>query len=110
MKKKLHILFLCGWYPSRVMPTNGDFIQRHAEAVSKFHKVSVIHIVSDKSLNSKTEISKSAIRNFKVLIPRTKTQKNIESVHLEYEKNRLKLVGKISSSQSLQKSLINQIF
>ena len=56
------------------------------------------------------EISKSAIRNFKVLIPRTKTQKNIESVLLEYEKNRLKLVGKISSSQSLQKSLINQIF
>ncbi|MBL4905145.1 MAG: glycosyltransferase family 4 protein, partial [Flavobacteriaceae bacterium] len=49
MNKKLHILFLCGWYPSRVFPTNGDFIQRHAEAVSQLHDVTVIHIVSDRN-------------------------------------------------------------
>ena len=56
MNKKLHILFLCGWYPSRVLPTNGDFIQRHAEAVSLLHKVSVLHIVSDKSCREDIEI------------------------------------------------------
>ena len=55
MKKKLHILFLCGWYPSSVLPQNGDFIKRHAEAVSSKHRVSVLHIISKPGV-SKTEI------------------------------------------------------
>lgn len=55
MKKKLHILFLCGWYPSSVLPQNGDFIMRHAEAVSRKHRVSVLHIISKPGV-SKTEI------------------------------------------------------
>ena len=55
MKKKLHILFLCGWYPSSVLPQNGDFIKRHAEAVSSKHRVSVLHIISKTGV-SKTEI------------------------------------------------------
>ena len=59
MTKKLHILFLCSWYPSNVLPTNGDFIQRHAKAVSLRHKVSVLHIISDKSIyKSKIEINR----------------------------------------------------
>lgn len=58
MTKKLHILFLCSWYPSNVLPTNGDFIERHAKAVSLLHKVSVLHIISDKNIyNSKIEIN-----------------------------------------------------
>lgn len=56
MTKKLHILFLCGWYPSRVLPTNGDFIQRHAEAVSLLHKVSVLHIISDENCTKNIQI------------------------------------------------------
>lgn len=56
MNRKLHILFICSWFPSRVLKTNGDFIQRHAEAVSLLHKVSVLHIVTDTSI-SKTEIT-----------------------------------------------------
>ena len=50
MKINLHILFLCSWYPSKVFPTNGDFIQRHAEAVSRKHQVSVVHIISKKGI------------------------------------------------------------
>ena len=56
MNKKLHVLFLCGWYPSRVLPTNGDFIQRHAEAVSLKQKVSVLHIITDPNLKTNIEI------------------------------------------------------
>ncbi len=59
MKKKLHILFLCGWYPSSVLPQNGDFIKRHAEAVSSKHRVSVLHIIS------KTGVSKTQIEVIK---------------------------------------------
>ncbi len=55
-KKKLHILFLCSWYPSRVLPNNGDFIQRHAEAVSLLHDISILHIISDVSLKKNIEI------------------------------------------------------
>jgi glycosyltransferase involved in cell wall biosynthesis len=49
LNKKLHILFLSGWYPSKEFPTNGDFIQRHAEALSTKHQMSVVHIVSTKN-------------------------------------------------------------
>ncbi|PQJ22978.1 glycosyltransferase family 4 protein [Tenacibaculum sp. SG-28] len=56
-QENLHILFLCGWYPSRVFPNNGDFIARHAQAVSKLHSVSVLHIVTDPLLNSAIEVS-----------------------------------------------------
>jgi len=52
LSKKLHILFLSSWYPSKVFPTNGDFVQRHAEAVATKHKVTVIHVVTDTNLKS----------------------------------------------------------
>lgn len=61
MKKKLHILFLCGWYPSSVLPQNGDFIMRHAEAVSSKHRVSVLHIISKPGLSkSRFEVDKAS--------------------------------------------------
>ncbi len=61
MKKKLHILFLCGWYPSSVLPQNGDFIMRHAEAISNKHLVSVLHIISKPGLSkSRFEVDKAS--------------------------------------------------
>lgn len=75
MKKKLHILFLCGWYPSKVLPTNGDFIMRHALAVSSKHRVSVLHIISDFNI-SKTEIEIEKTPNFNTYIAYVKSSKN----------------------------------
>ncbi len=75
-KTKKHILFLCGWYPSRVLPNNGDFIQRHAEAVSLKHKVSVIHIISDQSLKSSIEISTEVINGISTHIAYVKPSNN----------------------------------
>lgn len=68
MDKKLNILFLCGWYPSRVLPNNGDFIQRHAKAVSLLHSVEVIHIISDKNCTKKIEIETNQIDGIKTHI------------------------------------------
>lgn len=62
MNKKLHILFLSGWYPSRVTPFNGDFVQRHAEAVATKHKVTLIHVITDKNIKRK-EYSENLINN-----------------------------------------------
>ncbi|MCC7401859.1 MAG: glycosyltransferase [Chitinophagaceae bacterium] len=42
-----NILWLPTWYPDRISPYNGDFIQRHARAVSEFHRVHVIYVVRD---------------------------------------------------------------
>ncbi|QOD62288.1 glycosyltransferase family 4 protein [Polaribacter haliotis] len=56
MTQKLHILFLCGWFPSRVSPTNGDFIERHAKAVATKHFVTLLHIITDKNATENIEI------------------------------------------------------
>lgn len=94
MSKKLHILFLCGWYPSRVLPTNGDFIQRHAEAVSLKHHVSVLHIVSDENVK-KTEY--------------TFFEKNNIKTHIAYVKKTRNLVFKVFLFQRAYKTLISKI-
>lgn len=70
--KKQHILFLCGWYPSRVLPNNGDFIERHAEAVQLYHNVSVIHIITDSNCKKSIEI----VSNENVHIAYIKPSKN----------------------------------
>ena len=75
MKKKLHILFLCGWYPSKVLPKNGDFIMRHAKTVSAKHVVSVLHIISKPGI-LKTEIEVKKDNNFQTYIAYTKPSKN----------------------------------
>ena len=75
MKKKLHILFLCGWYPSKVLPKNGDFIMRHAKTVNAMHTVSVLHIISKPRI-SKTEIEVEKDNNLHTYIAYIKPSKN----------------------------------
>lgn len=58
------ILFLASWYPSRVDPFNGDFIERHAKCISMTNQVYVIYIVKDPSIkNGKWEIDKKVSPN-----------------------------------------------
>lgn len=45
MKRK--ILWLASWYPNKLEPLNGDFIERHAKAASLLHDVTVLHVVKD---------------------------------------------------------------
>lgn len=41
----MRVLWLASWYPNKYEPVNGDFIQRHAKAVSKFMPINVLHVV-----------------------------------------------------------------
>jgi len=66
-KKKQHILFLNSWYPSKVLPNNGDFIQRHAEAVALKHRVTAIHVITDENL-TKNNVEESNLNGVKTLI------------------------------------------
>ena len=43
------VLFLASWYPSRLMPKNGNFVRRHAQAVAKFAEVASLHVISDEA-------------------------------------------------------------
>lgn len=76
MKKPLHILFLAGWYPSRVTPEAGDFIKRHAEAVSLKNDVTVVHIKSDPNSRKKIEIEAYTKNNVRTLIAFVKPSSN----------------------------------
>jgi glycosyltransferase involved in cell wall biosynthesis len=46
-KNEPYILWLPSWYPSKIEPYNGDFIQRHAKAASLFNNIHVIYIIKD---------------------------------------------------------------
>lgn len=76
LKQSLNVLFLCSWYPSRVLPSNGDFIQRHAEAVALQHKVTVVHVITDDNLNERIEVSETKINEIRTLIAYFKPSKN----------------------------------
>ena len=37
-------LWLASWYPSKIAPFEGDFIQRHARATALVQPVHVVHV------------------------------------------------------------------
>ena len=51
VKKKLHVLFLSSWFPSKTHPTLGNFVQRHAEAVSLFANITVLYLSKNVNFN-----------------------------------------------------------
>ena len=95
MNNKLHILFLCSWYPSKVLPTNGDFIQRHAEAVSLKHTVSILHIVSDTAI-AKTKIDVKEANNVQTFIGYVKHTKNPVLKSIRFFKVYTEIIKKIA--------------
>src|SRR5690242_11513537 len=59
MDTKLNILFLSSWYPNRVLPTLGNFVQKHAEAVAMENNVVALFVCSDAGNKEKYEIVES---------------------------------------------------
>ena len=53
------VLFLASWYPSKVDPFNGDFIERHAKAISLNNQVFAVYVIKDPSIkNGKSSVIK----------------------------------------------------
>lgn len=48
---RVKVLFLSSWYPSRVLSTNGNFVQKHAQAVARKAEVASLHVISDEQAN-----------------------------------------------------------
>lgn len=65
---KKHILALASWYPSRIFLDNGDFIQRHLQAISLLNNITLIHAVKDKNLQKDYEILDSTNKGIREII------------------------------------------
>ncbi|MFN7012756.1 MAG: glycosyltransferase [Bacteroidia bacterium] len=63
-KNTPHILFLTKWYPNKNDIQLGVFVRKHALAVSKFCKVSVLYVWGDYHLNSPCVFEENQIGNF----------------------------------------------
>jgi glycosyltransferase involved in cell wall biosynthesis len=62
-EKKPNILFLSGWYPNRIMPTLGNFVQKHAEAASLHANVAAVTVTADPGCKSMYETETATINN-----------------------------------------------
>jgi glycosyltransferase involved in cell wall biosynthesis len=67
MERK-HILFISSWYPNRNNPTHGIFNRYFAEACSKFHHISIIHVCSEENLKTDFEITETQEDNITTVI------------------------------------------
>jgi glycosyltransferase involved in cell wall biosynthesis len=75
---KIKVLFISSWYPNRVRPTLGNFVQKHAEAVSLYAYVTVLHVCFDDNLYDKNlEIVSTEINSIKTLYIYCKKSGNI---------------------------------
>ncbi len=62
-EKKLNILFLSSWYPNRLFPSLGNFVQKHAECVALKSNVAALFVFSDPNCKEKFEIVESTLNN-----------------------------------------------
>ncbi len=70
------ILFISSWYPNKLEPTNGNFVQRHAEAVSTLHEVEVLHAIGDRAQQEKFIFDDKNINSLRTLIVYYKQTQN----------------------------------
>ncbi|MBU4539008.1 MAG: glycosyltransferase family 4 protein [Weeksellaceae bacterium] len=62
------ILFISSWFPNKIEPTNGNFVQRHAEAVSLLHDVEILHTIGDSDQIATFIYDEKIINNVRTLI------------------------------------------
>ena len=74
--KRHKILFISSWFPNKLEPTNGNFVQRHAEAVSLLHDVEVLHAIGDFNQKEKFVFDDEMINGIRTLIVYYKNSKN----------------------------------
>ncbi len=74
IKKK--ILFISSWYPNRLESTNGNFVQRHAEAVAKIHEVEILHAIGDSEQKLTYTFDENIINKIRTLVVYYKNTNN----------------------------------
>jgi glycosyltransferase involved in cell wall biosynthesis len=59
----MKLLWLPSWYPSKIDPLAGDFIQRHALAVASYQPLQIIFVVKDEKARSRIHLEQSITGN-----------------------------------------------
>lgn len=72
----MKVLFISSWFPNKLEPTNGNFVQRHAEAVSLLHDVEILHAIGDFNQKEKFIFDDQVINGLRTLIIYYKNSKN----------------------------------
>lgn len=72
----MKILFLSSWFPNKLEPTNGNFVQRHAEAVALKHDVEILHTIGDFSQKETFIFDDKVINGIRTLIIYYKNSRN----------------------------------
>lgn len=67
-KTRLNVLFLASWFPNKGIPTLGNFILRHAQAVNEFHHVHVLYVCKSPTKSSSFVFDESDTENIKTLV------------------------------------------
>jgi glycosyltransferase involved in cell wall biosynthesis len=65
---RLNVLFLASWFPNKGIPTLGNFILRHAQAVNEFHNVHVLYVCKSPDNSSSFVFDESNTENIKTLV------------------------------------------
>jgi glycosyltransferase involved in cell wall biosynthesis len=92
---KKHILFICSWYPSEAKPTIGDFVKRHAEAISLIHKVSVLYLVPQKGQKNKINVTYTNTNGVHTYIAYLKPSQNFVIKFIRHARASYKLLKMI---------------
>lgn len=74
-ENKLHVLFLCSWFPNSENPTLGNFVEKHAEAAARHNKISTLAVFprkQDKKYEIET-ITKNGINSTIIYYRKVKT-------------------------------------
>lgn len=72
----MKILFISSWFPNKLEPTNGNFVQRHAEAVATLHEVEILHAIGDSDLQEEFNFDDQIINGIRTLMVYYKSSKN----------------------------------
>ncbi len=72
----MRILFISSWFPNRLEPTNGNFVQRHAEAVALKHDVEILHTIGNFDQEEVFISDDKVINGIRTLIIYYKNSKN----------------------------------
>ena len=65
----MNILFLSAWWPSRVYPSHGNFVEKHARLVARNHQVTVVAVQEDPKLPPAVHDIHETVRdNFREII------------------------------------------
>jgi glycosyltransferase involved in cell wall biosynthesis len=72
-----HILYLPSWFPTRRSPYPGDFIKRHAEAVSLYNRITVFYTSIDETIKEPELVEEKINENLFVYIYYYPSVKNI---------------------------------